>query len=69
MRLNVSVINRARRILWLVTGSQKVDLLVRLRKGDLSIPAGPIRQNRAVIFADGAAARYLAGQVDEREAE
>ena len=38
-----------------MTGSQKVDLLVGLRKGDLSIPAGWIRHDRAVIFADRAA--------------
>jgi len=44
-------------------------MLVRLSKGDLSIPAGRMRQDRAVIFADRAAAGYLTGQVDEREAE
>jgi 6-phosphogluconolactonase len=59
--------HRARRRLWLVTGSQKVDVLVGLRKGDLSIPAGRIRQDRAVIFADRAAAGYLTGQFDERK--
>jgi len=42
MTLNVSIINRARRILWLVTGSEKVDALLRMRKGDPSIPAGRI---------------------------
>jgi hypothetical protein len=56
-------------MLWLVTGSQRVDVLVGLRKGDLSIPAGRIRRDRAVIFADRAAAGYLTGQVDEREVE
>jgi len=61
--------HRAGRILWLVTGSQKVDLLVGLRKGDLSIPAGPIRQDRAAIFADRAAAGYLTGQADNKEVE
>jgi len=60
MTLTYPVINRARRILWLVTGSEKVDMLVRLRKGDLSIPAGRVQQNRAVIFADRAAAGDLA---------
>jgi len=55
MTLTYPIINRARRILWLVTGSEKVEMLVRLRKGDASIPAGGIRQERAVVFADRAA--------------
>jgi 6-phosphogluconolactonase len=56
MTLTYPAINRARRILWLVTASEKADMLVRLRKGDSSIPAGRVSQNRAVIFADRAAA-------------
>lgn len=60
MTLTYPVINRARRILWLVTGSEKVEMLVRLRQGDASIPAGGIRQDRASIFADRAAAPDLA---------
>ena len=55
MTLTYPVINRARRILWLVTGSEKVEMLVRLRQGDASIPSGGIRQDRAAIFADRAA--------------
>jgi 6-phosphogluconolactonase len=60
MTLTYPVINRARRVLWLVTGGEKVDALARLRKGDPSIPAGRILQNRAVIVADRAAARDVA---------
>jgi len=60
MTLTYPIINRARRILWLVTGSEKVDMLARLRKGDPSIPAGRVRQDRAVIFADRAAAVAVA---------
>jgi 6-phosphogluconolactonase len=60
MTLTYPVINRARRILWLVTGGEKVDALSRLRKGDQSIPAGRIVQDRAVIVADRAAARDVA---------
>jgi 6-phosphogluconolactonase len=56
MTLTYPIINRARRILWLATGGGKRDMLVRLRKGDVSIPAGRICQGRAVIFADRAAA-------------
>lgn len=60
MTLTYPVIDRARRILWLVTGSEKVGALARLRKGDPSIPAGSISQDRAVVFADRAAAADLA---------
>lgn len=55
MTLTFPMLNRARRILWLVTGVEKVDALARLRNGDQSIPAGRIRQNGALILADRAA--------------
>ena len=60
MTLTYPIINRARRILWLVTGNEKAGMLLRLRQGDPSIPAGRIRQDQAVIFADRAAAGDLA---------
>ena len=60
MTLTYPIINRARKILWLVTGSEKVEMLGRLRKGDVSIPSGRIRQDQAVLFADKAAAGQLA---------
>src|SRR5271165_5618131 len=47
MTLTYPIINRARRILWLVTGSEKVEMLARLRQVDASIPAGRIQQERA----------------------
>jgi 6-phosphogluconolactonase len=56
MTLTYPAINRARSILWLATGSEKVGMLARLQEGDVSIPAGRISQERAVIFADRAAA-------------
>jgi 6-phosphogluconolactonase len=59
MTLTYPIINRARRILWLVTGSEKVSMLARLGRGDASIPAGGIRQDRALLFADRAAAPDL----------
>ncbi len=55
MTLTYSVINRARRILWLVTGSEKAGILDRLYKGDPTIPSGRIRREQAVIVADRAA--------------
>jgi 6-phosphogluconolactonase len=60
MTLTYPMINRSRRILWLVTGSEKVEMLARLQKGDVSIPAGRIRQDQAVVFADQAAAQQVA---------
>ena len=60
MTLTYLIINRARRILWLVTGKEKVSALLRLRNADLSIPAGGICQDRAVIFADCSAVGELA---------
>jgi 6-phosphogluconolactonase len=60
MTLTYPIINRSRRILWLVTGDEKVEMLGRLRKGDVSIPSGRVRQDQAVLFADKAAAGQLA---------
>jgi len=59
MTLTCPMINRARRILWLATGSEKGGMLARLRQGDQSIPAGKISQERAVIFADQAATKVV----------
>jgi len=47
---------RARRILWVVTGSEKVEMLRRLRDGDVSIPAGRVDREQALLLADRAAA-------------
>lgn len=60
MTLTYPIINRAHRIMWLVTGNEKVGPLLRLRKGDPSIPAGRVRSDEAVIFADRAAFGDLA---------
>jgi 6-phosphogluconolactonase len=56
MTLTYPMLNRARRILWLVTGSDKVGALARLRAGDPSIPAGRIQRHHALVLADRAAA-------------
>jgi 6-phosphogluconolactonase len=56
MTLTYPVLDRARRILWLVTGDDKVDALARLRAGDQSIPAGRVSTEDAVLLADAAAA-------------
>jgi 6-phosphogluconolactonase len=59
MTLTFPVINRARRILWLVTGGEKANALARLSDGDRSIPAGRVRRDEALILADAAAAKQL----------
>jgi len=56
MTLTYPIIDRARCILWLVTGIDKRDALPRLGDGDRSIPAGRVRQENAIILADRAAA-------------
>ena len=59
LTLTYPVLNRARRILWLVTGESKADMLRRLRDGDPTIPAGRVRQEQATVLADRAAAAKL----------
>jgi 6-phosphogluconolactonase len=59
MTLTYPMINRARRILWVVTGSEKVEMLRRLRGGDASIPAGRVCRDQALLLADLAAAEQL----------
>jgi 6-phosphogluconolactonase len=56
MTLTYPVLNRSRRILWLMTGSEKVAMLPRLLEGDTTIPAGRISRDQAVVLADRAAA-------------
>src|SRR5215831_21192763 len=56
MTLTYPILNRARSILWLVTGKDKVAALARLREGDVTIPAGRIQTDNALVLADQAAA-------------
>jgi 6-phosphogluconolactonase len=59
MTLTYPILNRSRRILWLVTGDAKAGMLVRLRDADRSIPAGRISPDQATVLADRAAAALL----------
>src|SRR4029077_20874560 len=59
MTLTFPIINRSRRVLWVVTGGEKAGTLVRLRDGDPSIPASRVRRDRTIILADRAAAEKL----------
>ena len=56
MTLTYPILNRARRVLWLITGNDKVDALARLREADTSIPGAKIHRDHAVVLADQAAA-------------
>ena len=56
MTLTYPLLNRSRRVLWVVTGAEKAEMLARLRDGDISIPAGRIRRENALVLADRAAA-------------
>lgn len=62
MTLTYLPLNRARRVLWVVTGSEKTAMLRRLQAGDTSIPAGRIRRKDALGLADRAAAGQLAAE-------
>jgi 6-phosphogluconolactonase len=66
LTLTYPVIDRARLILWLVTGSEKVPMYKRLQAADQSIPAGRVLQNNAVLLADSGAAGERTGE-GERE--
>jgi 6-phosphogluconolactonase len=59
MTLTFPIINRSRLILWLVTGREKAETLVRLRDGDPSIPASRVRQDQALVLTDRAEAEKL----------
>jgi 6-phosphogluconolactonase len=59
MTLTYPMINRSRRVLWVVTGSEKSQMLNRLLAGDESIPAGRVRGGQALVLADEAAAAQL----------
>ncbi len=56
MTLTYPMLNRARRVIWVVTGSDKVEILALLRDGDVSIPAGRVHREQALVLADRAAA-------------
>jgi 6-phosphogluconolactonase len=56
MTLTYPILNRSRRVLWLVTGKDKAEMVGRLYVGDTSIPAGRVQRDRALILADRAAA-------------
>lgn len=59
MTLTYPMLNRSRRILWIVTGPDKAEALARLMTADQSIPAGRVLQSQAEVLADQDAAEKL----------
>lgn len=57
MSLTRPVLDRARMVVWLVSGASKAEPLGRLLSGDMTIPAGLIRPAHSVVLADADAAR------------
>jgi 6-phosphogluconolactonase len=56
MTLTYPGLDRARELLWLVTGPDKAEPLRKLLAGDRSIPAGRVEAGGSLILADRAAA-------------
>jgi 6-phosphogluconolactonase len=59
MTLTYPLLNRSRKILWLVTGAEKVEMVIRLRDGDVTIPSGRVRQENALLLTEHSAAGKL----------
>ncbi len=59
MTLTYPILNRARQVLWLVTGQDKAEMVGRLNTGDTSIPAGRVQREHALVLADRAAATRM----------
>jgi 6-phosphogluconolactonase len=59
MTLTYPILNRARKVLWLVTGNDKAEMAGRLYAGDAAIPAGRVQRNNALLLADRAAAGQI----------
>ena len=60
MTLTLPVLNRARRILWIVTGADKRTALAGLMAGDDRVVGSRVRRDGALVLADEAAAADVA---------
>jgi 6-phosphogluconolactonase len=57
MTMTCPLINRAKEILWIVTGQEKAEMLKQLQNQDPGIPAGRINPANSLILADEAASQ------------
>lgn len=55
MTLTYPLINQAAKILWVITGAEKAEMLHRLLHKDPSIPAGKIDQHHAIVLTEESA--------------
>ena len=56
MTMTYPILNRAGRVVWVVTGKDKAEMVNRVLDGDQSMPASRIRRDRALLLADQAVA-------------
>ena len=61
MTFTFPVLDRARFVLWLVTGDDKAEAVERLVSRDASIPAARVRAERQLLVADRAATSRVDG--------
>ncbi|MBC6368004.1 6-phosphogluconolactonase [Algoriphagus sp. AK58] len=59
MTMTYPILNRAKEILWVVTGEEKADMLKKLLNQDPGIPAGKVNPENAFIIADQDAAKSI----------
>jgi 6-phosphogluconolactonase len=59
MSMTLPTLNRARRIVWLATGSARADMCRRLVAGDRTIPAGRVENDDIALLVDSEAGGYL----------
>jgi 6-phosphogluconolactonase len=60
MTLTFRVLDRAERVLWLISGGDKAPVVPRLLAGDRSIPAGRVATAEQLVVVDAAAATEVA---------
>jgi 6-phosphogluconolactonase len=60
MTLTYRVLDRSRRVLWLIDGDDKTPMMPRLMAGDASIPAGRVATAEQLVVVDASAAAELA---------
>jgi 6-phosphogluconolactonase len=59
MTLTYPLINQAEKILWVITGEEKAEMLNRLLHMDSSIPAGKISQHHAILLTEESASTKI----------